>query len=124
MRGLLIRFSERVLDSHHDPFQIAGGPDGGVWEDVVKGPQNRLCFLWLQLVDREPKRNDATVFQAIAHEREEFFGVEIDRPHHLQRRRFSSDDVVFVAGGLQKEPAVLHESFDPRIAQRIGISRP
>src|SRR5882724_8485580 len=97
---------QRSFHPGHDPFQIAGRPDGGVWEYVVERTKNCLGLVGRQLVDRQPKSRDAAVLQAVVHKREKLLSVEINRSRYFQRRGFSGDNVVALGTGLQEEAAI------------------
>ena len=87
----------------------------------MKRAQNRLRFLHLQLIDRQPETGDPALFQPTLHQRKKLFGVKIDGTRHFRRRRFSGNYIVLLRAGLKEEAPVLDYGADTGVAQRIRV---
>src|SRR5438552_1631612 len=90
----------------------------------MKRAEDCFCFLYFELVNREPKGGDAAILQPALHQGKKFLCVEIDRTGHFRRGRLSRYNIILSRAGLEEEAPILNKGGDAGIVQRIGLVGP
>ena len=90
----------------------------------MKRAEDCFCFLYFELVNREPKGGDAAILQPALHQGKKLLCIEIDRTGHFWRGRLSRYNIILSRAGLEEEAPILNKGGDAGIVQRIGMVGP